>query len=156
MPYTVFASKSTKGAKKAKSDQSRRFLILDDSVDMDESMSVELFYSGESHEATANTKSAKKAKASDVEGVSAESKRSNKDENVIADSKSSKAGKSFKPIIRSIDPLKSQSYIEYTRAQVPASASAPSDESSGAISFGFAASLFGIAALITASAVAMN
>ena len=154
MPYTVFASKSTKGAKKAKSDQSRRFLILDDSVDMDESMSVELFYSGESHEATA--KSAKKAKASDVEGVSAESKRSNKDENVIADSKSSKAGKSFKPIIRSIDPLKSQSYIEYTRAQVPASASAPSDESSGAISFGFAASLFGIAALITASAVAMN
>ena len=169
MHHTVFANKGGKGAKKAKSDQSRRFLIVDDSADTDESMSMELSIIEKRHEATAETKSAKKASASDDEEVSAKSKSSkvedvivigdskiSQDEEGVVDSKSSKEGKSLKPSTRSIDPLESQSYIEYTRVQVPASANTPLDESSGAMSSGFAAGSSAIAVLIAASAVAMS
>eukprot|EP00571_Detonula_confervacea_P001057 CAMPEP_0172312790 /NCGR_PEP_ID=MMETSP1058-20130122/18555_1 /TAXON_ID=83371 /ORGANISM="Detonula confervacea, Strain CCMP 353" /LENGTH=268 /DNA_ID=CAMNT_0013026335 /DNA_START=410 /DNA_END=1216 /DNA_ORIENTATION=- len=150
MPYALFPDTSGKSGKivnanteKAESDKSRRFLNEEGSMGLAENMSMDLLVSGKSLKVRSDAKSSKV--------VCVESKSTSKgeevivvsnDKDVIAESKSSKEGTSIKGnVLRSIDlvdtqdnaPLKSLSYIEYTRAEVPASANVPSDESGGAI-----------------------
>ena len=148
--FTVL-SKSAKSAKKAKSDQSRRVLQVDISND-DESMRVNIEnFISKSRKVSIDSKSAKKASSSDDVEVTAKSKSSKDEEDVV--SKSSKEGKSFQyigPEVRSTEPLKSQSYIEYSRAKLPESAS---EDTNGSIAVGVVGSL---SVLITASVVAMN
>ena len=180
MPYALFPDMSTKSGKsakakseKTKSNKSRRFLDEEGSMGFDENMSMDLLVSGNSLTFRSDAKSSKtvivQSKSSKGEEVTAISKgqdvivesSSSKDGDVIAESKSNKEGTSIKgKAHRSIDlldtedtaPLKSLSYIEFTRAQVPASANAPSEESSGSKAFASVA----IACLIAASAIAMN
>ena len=149
---------------------SRRFLDVSGCEDFIESMSLDLTIlasvSGKSYKTRTNAKSSKESSSDEEEarsGDEEEASSSDEDQASVETKGKSSKGKPFKAnILRSIDPSssqangppKSQSYIEYTRAQAPESVAEPSDESSGVVAFGLVASLFAIALpLVTASVV---
>jgi len=157
---------------------SRRFLDVSGSEDFIESMYLDFIesmsldfivsasVSGKSYKTRTNAKSSKESSSDEEEarsGDEEEASSSDEDQASVETKGKSSKGKPFKAnILRSIDPSssqangppKSQSYIEYTRAQAPESVAEPSDESSGVVAFGLVASLFAIALpLVTASVV---
>ena len=184
LDLTIVSGKSYKSRTNAKSSEKATSSSDDEEVIVETKgksskgtySKANIIVSGGSYKTRTSAKSSKQASSSDEEESSSSyetrtsaksfKKASSSDEEELIVDMKGKSGKgdSSKADIslRFIDPsesqangpLKSQSYIEYTRAQAPESAAEPSEESSGAMSFGTVVSLFVVAlSLVTASVV---